>query len=221
MRTSDIKGAGTDANVSIVISGSRDGVAVDSGSHKLSDSANNFERGKSDTFLVRCRDLGELKRVTVTSDGAGLGSSWHLDHVEVVDTTRSVSAVFPCCRWLDGRADPMSLTQVLLPRGADGAAPELLQYEVVVYTSDVRGAGTDANVAIELHGDKEHTAPFKLESSANDFERNRRDVFKVPAPDVGALTSVVIRTDGSGPGSDWHLAMVEVLHPGASLSFAR
>jgi hypothetical protein len=30
----------------------------------------------------------------------------------------------------------------------------LLAYEVTVYTSDIRGAGTDANVSIELHGAK-------------------------------------------------------------------
>lgn len=90
----------------------------------------------------------------MTSDGRGAGPAWHLDSVEVVNTVRSTSVVFPCARWLDGKADPMSLTQTLLPRGADGSSPELLAYEVVVYTSDVKNAGTDANVAIEIVGDK-------------------------------------------------------------------
>jgi hypothetical protein len=30
----------------------------------------------------------------------------------------------------------------------------LLQYEITVYTSDIRGAGTDADVFMELWGDK-------------------------------------------------------------------
>lgn len=89
----------------------------------------------------------------LSSDGSGLSSSWHVDQVEVVDTLRSVSTVFPCNRWFD-KKDPMSLQQPLLPRGLDGAAADLLSYEVVVYTSDIKFAGTDANVSIEIHGDK-------------------------------------------------------------------
>jgi hypothetical protein len=40
---------------------------------------------------------------------------------------------------------------------------------VAVTTSDVRGAGTDANVALVLYGEKGDTGERKLESSANDF----------------------------------------------------
>ena len=47
----------------------------------------------------------------VTSDGSGLGAAWHLDQVEVFDTTRAASTVFPCGEWLDPK-DPMTLQQV-------------------------------------------------------------------------------------------------------------
>lgn len=87
------------------------------------------------------------------SDGSGLGASWHLDQVEVTDTVRGITVAFPCGEWLDP-SDPMSLTKVLFPRGVEGAKGSLLQYEVTVYTSDTRGAGTDSNVSIELIGDK-------------------------------------------------------------------
>jgi hypothetical protein len=46
-------------------------------------------------------------------------------------------------------------------------------FRVAVTTSDVRGAGTDANVAIVLYGEKGDTGERKLESSANDFERGK------------------------------------------------
>ena len=89
----------------------------------------------------------------ITSDGSGLGASWHLDQVEVTDTVRGVTVAFPCGQWLDP-SDASTLTQILLPRGVDGEKGGLLQYEVTVYTSDLRGAGTDANVSVELWGDK-------------------------------------------------------------------
>lgn len=65
VRTSDIKGAGTDSKVSLVLFGYKEGMAVDSGSHKLDNSANNFERGQIDQFVIKCKDLGELTRVMV------------------------------------------------------------------------------------------------------------------------------------------------------------
>jgi hypothetical protein len=75
--------------------------------------------------------------------------------VEVLDTTRGTLTSFPCGKWLEPSKDPASLQQTLLPDGAAaGGAGGLLQYEVVVHTSDVRGAGTDANVSIQLVGDK-------------------------------------------------------------------
>lgn len=46
-------------------------------------------------------------------------------------------------------------------------------------TSDVRGAGTDADVLLTLYGDKGDSGPLSLESSANNFERGQVDTFFV------------------------------------------
>lgn len=54
---------------------------------------------------------------------------------------------------------------------------ELLQnrrrYEVITYTSDIRGAGTDANVTCILFGEQGQTPATKLENSKNNFERGQ------------------------------------------------
>jgi hypothetical protein len=42
-----------------------------------------------------------------------------------------------------------------------------------------RGAGTDANVFIELYGDKGVIGQTRLDTEANNFERNKTDVFSV------------------------------------------
>lgn len=42
-----------------------------------------------------------------------------------------------------------------------------------------RGAGTDADVFIELYGDKATIGQTRLDTAANNFERNQKDVFKV------------------------------------------
>lgn len=45
--------------------------------------------------------------------------------------------------------------------------------QVRVRTGDVRGAGTDADVSIILKGSKAHSEEIQLESSADNFERNK------------------------------------------------
>ena len=52
-----------------------------------------------------------------------------------------------------------------------------------VRTQDKRGAGTDADISVILFGDKNKTGELKLESSANNFERNQASQqARSPAP---------------------------------------
>ena len=48
-----------------------------------------------------------------------------------------------------------------------------MQYKVTVYTSNVKGAGTDANVFAEIRGDLGTTGPHKLDDKKNNFEKNQ------------------------------------------------
>ena len=63
-------------------------------------------------------------------------------------------------------------------------------YQVSVKTGDVRGAGTDANVFIQLFGDKGDTGKQQLrnaENSKNKFERGKTDKFNIEAVDIGKV----------------------------------
>ena len=78
--TSDIRSAGTDANVFITLYGSKG----DSGRVPLEDSAthtNKFERGEMDEFTINCMVLGPLQKIHIGHDNWGLGAGWHLDKV--------------------------------------------------------------------------------------------------------------------------------------------
>jgi lipoxygenase homology domain-containing protein 1 len=98
VHTGDKRGAGTDANVFVILQGEKG----DSGKRALESAGNNFERGKVDTFGIEVFDLGELKQITVGHDGSGFGSGWFLDYVIVRDETlRNKEYKFQCGRWLD------------------------------------------------------------------------------------------------------------------------
>ena len=47
------------------------------------------------------------------------------------------------------------------------------KYKVCTYTGNVRGAGTDANVAITIFGENGDTGDHCLDNSRNNFEKGR------------------------------------------------
>jgi hypothetical protein len=57
--------------------------------------------------------------------------------------------------------------------------PTEIPYEVVVYTGDVRGAGTNANVVLVLYGENGKSEEFSLRNKSDNFERAQVNKFKV------------------------------------------
>jgi hypothetical protein len=70
-------GAGTDANVTVVLRGTKG----ETGRCLLSRTERDFERGTTDTFVVEAQDVGLLTAVTIGHDNYGSRASWHLDQV--------------------------------------------------------------------------------------------------------------------------------------------
>eukprot|EP00882_Tetradesmus_deserticola_P019772 GHRQ01021311.1.p1 GENE.GHRQ01021311.1~~GHRQ01021311.1.p1 ORF type:complete len:107 (+),score=31.36 GHRQ01021311.1:123-443(+) len=88
-------------------------------------------------------NVGTISKILIGHDNYGAGSAWHLASVEVVSISSGQSLMFHHNGWLS-RSDPPYKTEVeLLPVAAAGGdeALGLCRYSVVVYTSDVRGAG--------------------------------------------------------------------------------
>ena len=81
-------------------------------------------------------------------------------------------------------------------------------WNVMVTTSDIRGAGTDANVSFVLYGDKGKSESIELENKTDNFERGSVDKFKVDIKDVGTPYKIRIGHDNSKAYSDWHLDKV-------------
>ena len=69
-------------------------------------------------------------------------------------------------------------------------------YLVSVKTGDVRGAGTDANVFVQIFGAKGDTGKLQLrsaENTKNKFERGRTDQFVLEAVDIGKVGYLKLR----------------------------
>ena len=74
----------------------------------------------------------------------------------------------------------------------------------------MRGAGTDANVYITLHGSKGVMTDRLLESHPENFERGRTDVFTVRSQDLGEIECLSVRHDNTGPSPAWYIERVLV-----------
>ena len=100
-------------------------------------------------------------------------------------------------------------------------------WEVVVCTSDVKYAGTDANVHMVIHGmdadHKEHQATLdfkgKKPKNKNKFERGKEDRFSFEIDDVGDPFKLRVGSDNSGMGADWHLEKVVLINPKTSMRY--
>nr|XP_033789545.1 oxygen-regulated protein 1 isoform X2 [Geotrypetes seraphini] len=100
-----------------------------------------------------------------------------------------------------------------MPNGKNGPSENIVDYLVKVYTGDLRGAGTDANVHITLFGSGSSSKEIQLTKSLehhDPFERGKVDTFKIMANCVGKLERIEIGHDGKGFGSGWFLERVEI-----------
>lgn len=93
-------------------------------------------------FNLTLPNLGDIKRIVIGHDNWGSGAAWHLADVEVLCINTGQAVKFVYNSWLSRDDPPYQLQVELLPVGsAANAGGHLCRYSIVVYTSDVRGAG--------------------------------------------------------------------------------
>lgn len=208
VKTTDERGAGSDAAVFVKLigeTGVSENITLESG-------ANDFERGETNEFKIQTKDIGRLTKIRIGHDGKGFGAGWHMDSAEIIDDGTRESWKFPCHRWFDEDQDDGLIVRELVPGSLDGAASAdgKVFYEIEVHTGTIRGAGTDANVEIEIIGDTDFTGKMKLENSRDNFEKGKVDLFKMSMIDVGELQKIRIGHDNKGMGGAWFLDKVVI-----------
>eukprot|EP00775_Hariotina_reticulata_P013432 gene13432-13560_t len=223
--TSDLPGAGSDARVFIDLHGSNNGSSTASGTLQLaypvpksspSSISKPFARSQRDSFVIRCKELGQLSELLVWHDNSGGEPSWHLAHIEVHNVSTGQVWYFSCDQWLDDQRGVAATRRLL--RAADALPPSSRQcnYRLTVTTGNVRGAGTDANVFVVVHGRQGTSRQLALGGAdrGNMFKRGQRDAFTVLGQDVGEMTHLVIGHDNSGLTPAWYVEAVQLEHLG-------
>jgi len=226
--TSKLKNAGTDANVNIILYGEDS----DTGKLKLAKSSQHkdkFQKGQMDEFVLNAVDVGEVKKVWIGHDNVrGMSivtdPSWHLEKVIVGMPQLGKEVVFPANRWLAKGKDDGELECVLLPGEATDIATKE-PWEVIVYTSNIKHAGTDANITMQVFGktkDNENAddhLDFQPKTTDDMFEKADVDRFGFELVDIGEPYKLIVECDSAGWGADWHLDKVVFINPRTSSSY--
>jgi hypothetical protein len=203
--TADIRGAGTSANVFLQLYGD----SGDSGELQLDGTSDSFERGRVDEFGLEIVELGNLQKLRIRHDNKGLGAGWFLTSITVRNEKTGLEWFFQCNKWLDKSEDDGKIARELFPSQKAATVSKLTAYQLTVFTADVQGAGTDANVFCVLYGKNGSTDKITLETK-NGFERGTKEVMPIEAMDLGDLTKIRIGHDNKGLGAGWFLDKVVV-----------
>uniref|UniRef100_A0A8C3KZD0 Lipoxygenase homology domains 1 n=1 Tax=Chrysolophus pictus TaxID=9089 RepID=A0A8C3KZD0_CHRPC len=207
VKTGDIPGASSDSKVFIKLYGEKADTSKETLLVSDNDLGNYFERGRVDEFTIDTMDIGKINRILIGHDNVGLRSGWFLASVQITVPVQGRQYMFPCNRWLDkdeadGRVEVEVYPSEILP------IEKLINYEVSVVTGDVRAAGTNAKVFMQIYGETGKTELIILENRSNNFERGSTDIFKIEAADVGKIYKIRIGHDGKGIGDGWFLESV-------------
>ncbi|XP_076613401.1 lipoxygenase homology domain-containing protein 1 [Chaetodon auriga] len=206
--TGDVKGAGTDANVFVTLFGD---FGVTPKVHLASKSRTAFEKNKTDIFRIKTHNVGPMRKLRIEHDNTGMNASWFLDRVVVTDMNRPhLRFYFACNNWLSREEADNLFVRDLLGSLNPMDVPKLNKYIVSVFTADMKGSGTDADVFLNIFGENGDTGERRLDSDKDNFERGSEDKFTVEAPNLGRLRKITIGHNNRGSSAGWFLDKVVV-----------
>ncbi|XP_057216274.1 lipoxygenase homology domain-containing protein 1-like isoform X1 [Triplophysa rosa] len=207
--TGDIRGAGTNSKIHLVMHGHK-GIK---NSGKIFLEGGTFERAQIDIFNVELLELlSPLSRVTIGHDNAGISCGWYCEKVTVYCPFTGLEQVFPCGRWLDeDEGDGLVERELYEMVSLRQRRLKKFPWSLWIWTSEIKGAGTDAQVFLQVYGEKGKSDEMKLESKSDSFEQGQCDKFIIEMPDIGKIRKLRIWHEKRHPFSGWHLGRVTVM----------
>uniref|UniRef100_A0AAY5K4A4 PLAT domain-containing protein n=1 Tax=Esox lucius TaxID=8010 RepID=A0AAY5K4A4_ESOLU len=207
--TGNVRGAGTNSKIHIIMHGTKG--LKNSGKVFLEGGA--FERGLIDIFNVEIAALlSPLSRVTIGHDNGAVGAGWYCEKVRLYCPFTGIEQTFPCGKWLDeDEGDGLIERELYEMVSLRQKKLKKFPWTLWIWTSDVKGAGTDAQVFLQIYGEKGKSDEMRLESKSDSFEQGQLDKFMIEMPDIGKLTKLRIWHEKRHPFAGWHFARATVM----------
>ncbi|XP_046860542.1 lipoxygenase homology domain-containing protein 1-like isoform X2 [Xenia sp. Carnegie-2017] len=171
-------------------------------------SLSKFEPGRTYKFIVETVDIGKVMRLRMGQDSKTGGRGLYVETIEI-DPEGGESVLFPCQAWSD--EDDHTQQDIFPEPQVD--QKDNVDYHLIIRTGDIKDAGTNAPVFIQLIGDEGETERIELSPGGtgdNRFGEGRTDKFVIGTIDVGKPERIRIGHLGRDPDSNWYLDEVIV-----------
>ncbi|KAM5220872.1 lipoxygenase homology domain-containing protein 1 isoform 2-T2 [Hipposideros larvatus] len=207
--TGDVVGGGTDSNIFMTLYGMygcTEEVQLDKKKAR-------FEREQNDTFLMEILDIAPFTKMRIRLDGLGSRPEWFLERILLKNMNTGDLTMFYYGDWLSQRQGKKTLVCEMCAVIDGEEMMTKTTYSISVKTSDILGAGTDANVFIIIFGENGDSGTLALKQSTNwnKFERNNMDKFKfTDMLSLGHLCKLRVWHDNKGIFPGWHLSYIDV-----------
>ncbi|CAH8516071.1 unnamed protein product [Schistosoma turkestanicum] len=225
VKTSPITNSYVTAAVSIIIFGTKDkttkiqldrsNLEVSSEWTKISKNEviEMFKPNVESKFRIYIKDIGIPCKLRVAHDNKGSNPNWHLEEILLTNLSTHEQYNFYCNRWLSTREDDGSILRDIPAKGPGITNPlSLYHYIIQIFTGNKPNSGTNANIFINIFGDKGDSGERWLRRSVNKnsklFEQNQMDEFVIEAVQLGPITKVCIGHEERTPGCGWYLAKI-------------
>ncbi|GCB66519.1 hypothetical protein scyTo_0004980 [Scyliorhinus torazame] len=200
--------AGTEAAVIIYVygdNGTSGPIILGTGKEQL------FKPGSTDIFKINLTELGEMYKIRIGHDNSSGNSGWFLDDVKLKELATGRVISLPVNRWLDENQDDGDIWREFpIAKPGEKHLPVLF-YHIHVFTGNKPGAETDANVYVNIFGERGDSGKRKLHKSQNNqiiFQKDQMDTFIIEAVSIGIIKRIVIGHDGVKAASGWFLDKV-------------
>lgn len=198
---SDVDGAGTNADINVMLHGSKG-----NSSYYSLDTENydDFERGTTKQYEIAVnKDIGILQAITVKSDNSGKDPAMSFKQIVVKDVSNKKVYYAEYGGWLNSSKPSVKLT----------LTDNKFVYNITARVGDKSDAGTNADVDIKLYGTTGETdfVRFPDDPNRDDFERNSDNKVVVSTTrDIGILRGIGIRHNNAGKGPALYISTVTI-----------
>ncbi|CAF2821092.1 unnamed protein product [Rotaria sp. Silwood2] len=212
IKTGEASDAGTSANVSIRLIGSKGRQTRMIQLEVMQ--RRRFEPGKIETFSLEEPDIGDVEMVEIEHNGDTLADSWFLDGVIVETPTKGRTFYFICNEWLSKYKGDRRTKRILRVQDLNKASCRpLIPYFVRIYTGHIEHAGSQCDVSLKLFGTIGSSSEHIIRKHEGSFERSAIDVFQCELEDVGKPIKLRVKLlpKSIKDRNQWYLEKIELI----------
>ncbi|MCB9258066.1 MAG: hypothetical protein H6612_01835 [Ignavibacteriales bacterium] len=199
IKTGTKSGAGTDADITLMLLGSKNQTNAITLGSKFSQ----FEKGSIDNFYIETDDLGDVEKITIWHNNKKMGADWFLDEI-IIESEENKKWYFPFYKWILGN----------IKESANSKKAKKYYFEIV--TGTLPGSGTNEEIELSIIGSENYINFFNLNSylAEKEFKTGHTDNISITLEDIGRIEELKIQSSKKAFNSNWFLNKIKIKSEG-------